>query len=282
MSFTPSPSGNSTGAGGLREGVLFEFLGLEITIETVVIASAATLIVCCCCLLCCVWWCRRKCRQRRERRAGGKPAVAVQEMPGRRMKKNPMAKKVHIRKETKLPKGWCGQLDPEGYKFYHNKKTGEVSWDAPEGTQHSGPIIMSAALAAAANSSGVKAHIRKSTVLPPGWSAMQDEEGYTFYVDASTAKTSWQAPKGTRHSGKPMSKEEVAEMLKAEVEAEEKKAAGLASAGESSHERSETVLPVGYVSQYDEEGYKFYLDTATGAVSWKPPEGATNSRQVSH
>ena len=283
----PSPgSGNSTG-GGLREGVLFEIFGLEITVETVVIASAATLVVCCCCMLCCVWWCRRKCRQRRARKAGGKPAVAgrVQEMPGRRMKKNPMANKVHMRKETKLPKNWAGQLDPEGYKFYHNEKTGEVSWDAPEGTLHSGPIVMSAALAAAANSSGVKAHIRKSTVLPPGWSAMQDEEGYTFYVDATTARTSWKAPKGTRHSGKPMDKKEVAEMLKAEkakaeAEAQQMEASGgAATAGKeekmaSIHERNETVLPVGYSSQFDEEGYKFYLDMSTGAVSWEPPPGA--------
>ena len=243
---------------------------------TVVIAGGVALVVCCFCMLCCVWWCRRKCRQRRERRAN-KPAVAgkVQEMSGRRMKKNPMAKKVHMRKETKLPKGWAGKLDPEGFKFYHNEKTGEVSWEAPEATLHSGPVIASAALAAAANSSGVKVHLRKSTVLPPGWSAHQDSDGFVFYSNNSTAKTSWDAPKGTKHSGEPMDKQEIEEMEKAEKAKASSDGVAINSKKGSVHARNETVLPARYQAQFDGEGYKFYLDTSTGAVSWEPPAGAT-------
>ena len=71
-----------------------------------------------------------------------------------------------------------------------------------------------------------------------------------------------------------------AEKAKAEAEAQQMEASGgAATAGKeekmaSIHERNETVLPVGYSSQFDEEGYKFYLDMSTGAVSWEPPPGA--------
>ena len=102
-------AGGARNATGSREDVLFEIFGYEVDVLTVVIAGGVALVVCCFCMLCCVWWCRRKCRQRRERRAN-KPAVAgkVQEMSGRRMKKNPMAKKVLCRKRPSCPKGGPG------------------------------------------------------------------------------------------------------------------------------------------------------------------------------
>ena len=34
----------------------------------------------------------------------------------------------HARTETKLPSNWESEFSPEGYKFYHNGETGEVTW----------------------------------------------------------------------------------------------------------------------------------------------------------
>ena len=41
--------------------------------------------------------------------------------------------KKHVRTETVLPTGWASEFSPEGYKFYHNPDTGEVTWEAPKG-----------------------------------------------------------------------------------------------------------------------------------------------------
>ena len=72
-----------------------------------------------------------------------------------------------------------------------------------------------------------------------------------------------------------MDKQEIEEMEKAEKAEASSDGVAINSKKGSVHARNETVLPAGYQAQFDGEGYKFYLDTSTGAVSWEPPAGAT-------
>jgi len=112
---------------------------------------------------------------------------------------NPMSKAAkaaggnHARTETRLPTGWSSEFSPEGYKFYHNPETGEVTWTAPPGaTGGSAALLM--ALDAAAVSTG---HTRKETVLPSGWGSEVSPEGYKFYHHPKTGEVSWVAPDGS-------------------------------------------------------------------------------------
>jgi hypothetical protein len=99
----------------------------------------------------------------------------------------------HVRTETVLPPDWTSEFSPEGYKFYHNPTTGEVTWEAPPGTT-GGSAALLAALDAASASCG---HVRKETVLPKGWGAEFSPEGYKFYHHPETGKVTWTAPDGS-------------------------------------------------------------------------------------
>ena len=99
----------------------------------------------------------------------------------------------HVRTQTVLPAGWSSEFSPEGYKFYHNPDTGEVTWSAPAGAT-GGSAALLAALDAASESTG---HKRKETVLPAGWGAEFSPEGYKFYHHPETGEVTWTAPDGS-------------------------------------------------------------------------------------
>lgn len=73
--------------------------------------------------------------------------------------------------------------------------------------------------------------------LPAGWTAMQDEDGDTYYINDETGETQWEPPTADG--------EEASE-----------------AAGD---------LPAGWTAMQDDDGDTYYINDETGETQWEPP-----------
>ena len=189
-----TPSASTTGNGG--NGMM----GLDLGV-VVVVLLIATVVGCCCLGFLYVWCCRSSGTSKKptkKKKTKGPPntvAIQMSAKGGLANYSNPMQPAPtnharHARTETKLPEGWQNDFDAQGYKFYRNGVTGEVTWDAPAGSK-GGSAALSAALAAAQASTGH--HSKQQSVLPVGWSVDKDINGDKFYV-SDAGEVSWEKP----------------------------------------------------------------------------------------
>ena len=211
MFSTPSKRAEQAARGDSGGGMMF---GLE----PGVIAIIGLVLVCVGCVCLCglyLWCCRssgkskNKEDEKRKKSGGGgggggggkmkpPPAVGIQMTSSAAAAagggySNPMGAtrgSSHARTQTQLPTGWATDFDAQGYKFYRNHATGEVTWDAPAGS-HGGTAALTAALAAAQASTGH--HGKQQSVLPAGWGADFDASGAKFYV-SDAGEMSWEKP----------------------------------------------------------------------------------------
>lgn len=84
------------------------------------------------------------------------------------------------------------------------------------------------------------------STLPEGWTAHQDAEGRTFYANAATGESSWEAPAATY----------------------------AAPAAQPPPYPGSDALPEGWSAHQDDQGRTFYHNAASGETSWDKPAGA--------
>jgi hypothetical protein len=157
------------------------------------------------------------------------------------------ARRATIEDAKGLPAGWSMFVDESsGYPCYINDESGLTQWERPV----SGTLEMSSMENPLRKSSGKQHHSRASTQMPDGWNKHRDEEGNRYYEESGTGLTSWDAPEGA--------------------------VGGSVDGGllESTHERSETVLPSGWGKDVAEDGDKYYFNENTGETTWDAPPGS--------
>lgn len=135
---------------------------------------------------------------------------------------------------------WLEQTDDAGNLYYYNLKTGESSWEAPEGY--------------------VKLEVRD------GWVEQQDEEGNIYYYNVNSGESSWEAPPAfqpppTETEEEPYEEERVGDNQEIEGDPVTDKV----------QEKSED-LPKWSKIYDSSHGAFYYHDNVTGECQWELPE----------
>jgi hypothetical protein len=153
-----------------------------------------------------------------------------------------------------LPSGWEMFVDPAtGYPCYVDP-SGNTQWDPPPATtielemtvQVDNPMKKQK-----------QHHSRNSTQLPVGWDKDVTEDGDRFYIERESGLTAWDAPAGASGGSTGIEIEDQADLLN------------------TSHSRSDTVLPSGWSGHFTETGDRMYYNEELEETRWEAPEGAT-------
>ncbi len=152
--------------------------------------------------------------------------------------------------DGELPAGWESYIDEQsGAPVYVNNATGEQQWERPAGVSRgsdhgAAPAI---ALSELHQNPMRKSHQKTITELPPNWGKDVDAAGNKFYFGPDN-QTSWTPPPGS-------------------------KGGSAVNLVDTSHARTETILPAGWGKDHDSSGAKFYYGP-DGSTSWTPPSGS--------